>query len=72
MAFLCSGLTVTHCTFMSQNGLEKKVDKSRKQMKERRKRAKKVRGVKKNAGAGELLCGARCAACHGSCHRHTY
>ncbi|EFJ47440.1 component of cytosolic 80S ribosome and 40S small subunit [Volvox carteri f. nagariensis] len=32
-----------------RNGLEKKVDKSRKQMKERRKRAKKVRGAKKNA-----------------------
>ncbi|GIL83347.1 hypothetical protein Vretifemale_12169, partial [Volvox reticuliferus] len=36
-----------------RNGLEKKVDRSRKQMKERRKRAKKVRGVKKNAGAGK-------------------
>jgi hypothetical protein len=36
-----------------QNGLEKKVDRSRKQMKERRKRAKKVRGVKKNA-SGKL------------------
>ncbi|KXZ54626.1 hypothetical protein GPECTOR_4g691 [Gonium pectorale] len=34
-----------------RNGLEKKVDRSRKQMKERRKRAKKVRGVKKAAGA---------------------
>ncbi|KAG2490979.1 hypothetical protein HYH03_010653 [Edaphochlamys debaryana] len=33
-----------------RNGLEKKVDKSRKQMKERRKRSKKVRGVKKTAG----------------------
>ncbi|KAG2449471.1 hypothetical protein HYH02_005616 [Chlamydomonas schloesseri] len=36
-----------------RNGLEKKVEKSRKQMKERRKRAKKVRGAKKNSGAGK-------------------
>lgn len=34
------------------------MEKSRKQMKERRKRAKKVRGAKKNAGAGELVGGA--------------
>jgi hypothetical protein len=32
-----------------QNGLEKKVEKSRKQKKERRNRARKVRGAKKNS-----------------------
>jgi small subunit ribosomal protein S24e len=36
-----------------QNGLQKKVDKSRKQKKEKRNRMKKVRGVKKAAGAGK-------------------
>ncbi len=46
-------------TLHPQNGLEKKVDKSRKQMKERRKRAKKVRGVKKSGGAGEWQHGQR-------------
>lgn len=33
----------------TQNGLETKVESSRKQMKERRRRAKKIRGVKKGA-----------------------
>lgn len=33
--------------FVSQNGLATKVEKSRKQMKERKNRAKKIRGVKK-------------------------
>lgn len=37
-------------TFRSQNGLAKKVDKSRKQKKERRNRTKKIRGSKKHAG----------------------
>ena len=32
-----------------QNGLEERVESSRKQMKERRRRAKKIRGVKKGA-----------------------
>ncbi|KAF2307230.1 hypothetical protein GH714_025613 [Hevea brasiliensis] len=32
---------------VSKNGLDSKVEKSRKQLKERKKRAKKVRGVKK-------------------------
>mmetsp|Transcript_11197 Transcript_11197/g.20272 ORF Transcript_11197/g.20272 Transcript_11197/m.20272 type:complete len:132 (-) Transcript_11197:423-818(-) len=36
-----------------RNGLQKKVDKSRKQKKERRRRANKVRGVKKNSSAGK-------------------
>jgi hypothetical protein len=35
------------CVCCSQNGLATKVEKSRKQMKERRNRAKKIRGVKK-------------------------
>jgi hypothetical protein len=35
------------CVGCSQNGLATKVEKSRKQMKERRNRAKKIRGVKK-------------------------
>lgn len=34
-------------TFLCQNGLDTKVEKSRKQMKERKNRAKKIRGVKK-------------------------
>jgi hypothetical protein len=33
--------------FARQNGLDTKVEKSRKQMKERKNRAKKIRGVKK-------------------------
>lgn len=33
-----------------QNGLADKIDKSRKQIKERKNRSKKIRGVKKNAG----------------------
>mmetsp|Transcript_14007 Transcript_14007/g.24550 ORF Transcript_14007/g.24550 Transcript_14007/m.24550 type:complete len:132 (-) Transcript_14007:445-840(-) len=36
-----------------RNGLEKKVDKSRKQKKERRRRTNKIRGVKKSATAGK-------------------
>ncbi len=33
-----------------QNGLADKIEKSRKQIKERKNRSKKIRGVKKNAG----------------------
>lgn len=33
--------------YVLQNGLDTKVEKSRKQMKERKNRAKKIRGVKK-------------------------
>jgi small subunit ribosomal protein S24e len=36
-----------------RNGLATAVDKSRKQRKERKNRTKKIRGVKKNAGAGK-------------------
>ncbi|KAL6745326.1 ribosomal protein S24 component of cytosolic 80S ribosome and 40S small subunit [Haematococcus lacustris] len=36
-----------------RNGIQKKVDKSRKQKKERRNRARKVRGAKKNQSAGK-------------------
>lgn len=50
MSFFCLNL----CTLSlmignscQQNGLETKVEKSRKQMKERKNRAKKIRGVKK-------------------------
>jgi hypothetical protein len=35
------------CVLFCQNGLATKVEKSRKQMKERKNRAKKIRGVKK-------------------------
>lgn len=35
------------CCLAMQNGLDTKVEKSRKQMKERKNRAKKIRGVKK-------------------------
>lgn len=38
-----------------QNGLDTKVEKSRKQMKERKNRAKKIRGVKK-VGRFYFLC----------------
>jgi uncharacterized membrane protein len=42
--------------YFLQNGLETKVEKSRKQMKERKNRAKKIRGVKKvNIILGILL-----------------
>lgn len=44
---MCVCLCVSVC---AQNELTKKVTRSRKQMKERRKRTKKIRGVKKNAG----------------------
>ncbi|GAX76978.1 hypothetical protein CEUSTIGMA_g4425.t1 [Chlamydomonas eustigma] len=36
-----------------RNGLQKKIEKSRKQKKERRNRTKKIRGVKKTAGAAK-------------------
>eukprot|EP00197_Chlamydomonas_leiostraca_P002766 CAMPEP_0202857068 /NCGR_PEP_ID=MMETSP1391-20130828/147_1 /ASSEMBLY_ACC=CAM_ASM_000867 /TAXON_ID=1034604 /ORGANISM="Chlamydomonas leiostraca, Strain SAG 11-49" /LENGTH=131 /DNA_ID=CAMNT_0049535825 /DNA_START=33 /DNA_END=428 /DNA_ORIENTATION=+ len=36
-----------------RNGLDKKIEKSRKQKKERRNRARKVRGAKKNTSAGK-------------------
>jgi len=39
-------LTTKFCSVL-QNGLATKVEKSRKQMKERKNRAKKIRGVKK-------------------------
>ena len=39
--------TQTQPFFSFQNGLDTKVEKSRKQMKERKNRAKKIRGVKK-------------------------
>ena len=38
-----------------QNGLAERVEKSRKQIKERKNRSKKIRGVKKNAGVQALL-----------------
>ena len=37
----------TKISALFQNGLDTKVEKSRKQMKERKNRAKKIRGVKK-------------------------
>ena len=40
-------VATAHC--FAQNGLEKKIEKSRKQKKERRNRARKVRGAKKNS-----------------------
>ena len=43
-----------------QNGLADKIDKSRKQIKERKNRSKKIRGVKKNAG--------ECWFCIAHCH----
>lgn len=53
-AFPCTirGLTVivTLHLFALQNGLDKRVERSRKQMKERRNRARKLRGVKKATG----------------------
>ena len=38
-----------------QNGLADKIERSRKQIKERKNRSKKIRGVKKNAGQCSLL-----------------
>lgn len=38
------------CGLVVQNGLADKIEKSRKQIKERKNRSKKIRGVKKNAG----------------------
>lgn len=43
------------CDFL-QNGLATKVEKSRKQMKERKNRAKKIRGVKKVINWSSILC----------------
>jgi hypothetical protein len=48
----CSSLAIYPCDLFCmflfcQNGLATKVDKSRKQMKERKNRSKKIRGVKK-------------------------
>ncbi len=43
---ICSRV-YTHAHACTQNGLAKKVEKSRKQKKERRNRTKKIRGVKK-------------------------
>ena len=44
-----------------QNGLAERVQKSRKQIKERKNRTKKIRGTKKNAGAwNSRLFGASC------------
>lgn len=47
--FGCNFFWLFCCTIEQhlQNGLDTKVEKSRKQMKERKNRAKKVRGVKK-------------------------
>lgn len=44
--FLCTVL-VFIIVIVMQNGLDTKVEKSRKQVKERKNRAKKIRGVKK-------------------------
>ena len=39
--------------WLLQNGLADKIEKSRKQIKERKNRSKKIRGVKKNAGQSD-------------------
>ena len=43
-------LRLTLAAWLLQNGLAEKLEKSRKQIKERKNRSKKIRGVKKNAG----------------------
>ena len=45
-------LTLAWSACCVQNGLEKKVEKSRKQKKERRRRTNKIRGVKKSSEYG--------------------
>ena len=53
--------------WLLQNGLAERVEKSRKQIKERKNRSKKIRGVKKNAGTDAThgveydICTADCA-----------
>ena len=44
-------LFLRSCLLLLQNGLAERVQKSRKQIKERKNRTKKIRGTKKNAGA---------------------
>ena len=45
-------MSLTYYRAVTQNGLAESVQKSRKQMKERKNRAKKLRGVKKTAALG--------------------
>lgn len=48
------------CGLILQNGLADKIERSRKQIKERKNRSKKIRGVKKNAGKYWFCVGAQC------------
>lgn len=49
--FLCTRMM---SAFVPQNGLDTKIEKSRKQLKERKNRAKKIRGVKKVGHASPI------------------
>ena len=51
--FVQSCNLTTIFAWLLQNGLADKIEKSRKQIKERKNRSKKIRGVKKNAGQSD-------------------
>ena len=63
-------LYLRKCLPLLQNGLAERVQKSRKQIKERKNRTKKIRGTKKNAGAwNSRSCRISCWAILGQQHR---